>query len=147
MQLSKASKFGLYALVEMAQRPGERISAVSVAQRLGLSDHHVSKVLQQLARGGFVTSVRGAGGGYTLARPATEVTMAAVVRCIEGEISDGPCADCPFRDQQDRCGEDAAACSVHRLLNELNQHIYYTLESVTIQTLARSKNKSPLGLE
>ncbi len=146
MQLSKASKFALYALVEMALRPGVRVSASSVATRLGLSENHFAKVMQQLARGGFVKSVRGAGGGYELIKAPDDITMADVVRCIEGEIAEGPCADCPFRMDAEQCGDDPAACSVHRLLNELNQHVYYTLESVTIQTLARSPNRSPLGL-
>lgn len=145
MHLTKASKFGLYALVEMAQNPGVRVSAASIAARLGLSENHFAKVLQQLGRAGFIVSTRGVGGGYELARPAEEITMAQVVRCLEGGLDDDACADCPFRIQNRACGGDPITCGVHRLLSELSEHVYYTLESVTIRTLARAPVKPSLG--
>ena len=140
MILTKASKLALYALTEMALRPGELVSANAIATRFGVSENHIAKVLQQLARASLVESVRGAAGGYQLAKPATEVTMAEVVHCIEGPLSTDPCEDCPFRAEGSECA-DHATCSVHNLLNELSTHVSYTLESVTIATLARSKSQ------
>jgi Rrf2 family protein len=139
MILTKASKLGLYALTEMALRPGELVSASAIATRFGVSENHIGKVLQQLARGELVTSTRGVGGGYQLTRAASEITMADVVRCIEGPMPTDGCADCPFRELKDACGADVASCNVHTLLDELNSQVHYTLESVTIATLARSK--------
>ena len=147
MELTKASKIGLYALVEMALRPDERVSASALADRFTLSENHVAKVLQQLQRAGLVASTRGVGGGYELARPASRVTVADVVRCLEGPLAGDACVDCPFRAVDAKCQDgQVAACRVHGLLRELSSHIYYTLESVTIATLARAQGPGPIGL-
>jgi Rrf2 family iron-sulfur cluster assembly transcriptional regulator len=140
MILTKASKLALYALTEMALRPGELVSASAIAARFGVSENHIAKVLQQLTRADLVESVRGASGGYQLARPAGDVTMAEVVKCIEGPLATDPCDDCPLRTDASDCA-DHATCSVHNLLSELSSHVYYTLASVTIATLARSKSQ------
>ena len=66
MFLTKASRYGLYALVQMARAPGSRVKVGDVAASFEISENHVAKVLQQLARAGLVTSARGASGGYEL---------------------------------------------------------------------------------
>lgn len=137
MILSKASRLALYALTEMALHPDSLVSAAMVAARFDLSENHIAKVLQQLTRAGYVESVRGAGGGYRLARQARDITMAEVVATLEGPASVDPCADCPMHAKNAGCSE-RATCSVHGLLSELGSHVQARLESVTIATLARS---------
>jgi Rrf2 family protein len=133
--LTKASQLALYAMTEMALRPDELVNAGAIATRFGVSENHIAKVLQQLTRAELVQSVRGASGGYRLARPAQAITMADVVRCIEGPLTADVCAECPLGAGDD-CS-DHATCAVHNLLRELTSHVYYTLESVTIAALAR----------
>jgi Rrf2 family protein len=137
MNLRKASKFGLYAVVTMASRPGELVSAGTIAQRFDVSENHMAKVLQQLARARLVRSVRGVGGGYELAKGSADITMADVVEAIEGPLASSSCADCPFRQESPDCMEQALACHVHHVLAELSTQAVYTLRSVTIDTLAR----------
>lgn len=139
MLLTKASKLGLYALTEMAHQPGAVVSAATIAEKFVVSENHIAKVLQQLARAELVTSVRGVGGGYRLARAAAEITMADVVRSIEGPLRPDHCGDCPFRRADAPCAAETSTCSVHGLLSELESHVYYTLESVTLATLARAR--------
>lgn len=139
MILTKASKLALYAVTEMAQRPDERVTANAVADDFGVSENHVAKVLQQLQRASLLVSARGSGGGYELARPAGEITMADVVRAIVGPIASNACDDCPLRRMDGACAEKAT-CAVHGLLSELSSHVYFTLESVTIATLARRRS-------
>jgi Rrf2 family iron-sulfur cluster assembly transcriptional regulator len=137
--LSKASRLGLYALTEMAHEPDAVVSASTIAERFDVSENHIAKVLQQLARAELVTSIRGVGGGYRLARAGSEITMADVVRSIEGPLRTDNCAECPFRDGDQSCAAEASTCSVHHLLSELESQVYYTLESVTLSTLARAR--------
>lgn len=139
MLLTKASKLGLYALTEMAHHPDSVVSAASIAEKFAVSENHIAKVLQQLARSVLVSSVRGVGGGYRLARAASEITMADVVRSIEGPLRPDHCGDCPFKRSDAECAAEASTCSVHGLLSELESHVYYTLESVTLATLARAR--------
>ena len=135
MSLTKGARFGLYAVVTMARRAGERVSARAVAEDLAISENHVAKVLQLLTRAGIVASVRGVGGGYTLARDATHLTMLDVVECVEGPMRHLTCETCPFRNKP-MCPDESAACTVHHVLAELASHAYYTMKSVTIATLA-----------
>jgi Rrf2 family protein len=136
--LNKASKLGLYALTEMARNPRNLVSASSLADRFELSENHIAKVLQQLARSGLLESVRGAAGGYQLSRPATKITMADVVTSLEGPAPSDGCAECPLRTVGAAC-TDRATCHVHGVLAELTTHVHHKLRSVTIDTLARGQ--------
>jgi Rrf2 family protein len=137
--LTKASKFALYALVEMALATDERVSAKSIAERFGISTNHVAKVLQALAQAGLVDGTRGAGGGYAMSRSPTDVSMADVIDAIEGPVAVDACSDCPVQASPDRCETNVATCNVHALLTEVRSHARFTFESVTIQTLAQQK--------
>ena len=64
---NKSTRLALYAALEMAQAQGQLVSVASVAAKYGISSHHLSKVLQQLARAGIAHAVIGVGGGYRLA--------------------------------------------------------------------------------
>ncbi|MFO0553116.1 MAG: Rrf2 family transcriptional regulator [Polyangiaceae bacterium] len=139
MILTRASKLALYALTEMARNPDGLVSASAIATRYDVSENHIAKVLQRLCRSELVESVRGAGGGYRLARAANLITMADVVTSIEGPIQIDACDDCPLRSDDGACREQAT-CSTHNLLSELASHVSYTLQSVTIATLARNRS-------
>lgn len=136
MSLTKAARYGLYAVVLMARSADGRITAGDVAAELGISEHHVSKVLQQLARAGLIAGARGAGGGYELARSPAELTMLEIVETLQGAQLVSKCASCELVGT-DACRERSIACSVHGVLHELSSQAYYTLKSVTIATLAR----------
>jgi Rrf2 family protein len=127
MTLNKSSRLGLYAVVTMAQRPGELVSAATVAAAFGVSEDHVAKVLQQLVRARIVTGVRGVGGGYHLAADARRLTMLDVVEALEGPLvgrADG--VD----------GSQPASHAIRAVLAEIGQYAAVTLGSVTIATLA-----------
>lgn len=142
MLLTKASKLGLYALTEMALEPEAVVSAGILAERCGVSENHIAKVLQQLARGDLVASVRGVGGGYRLLRSPSKITMADVVSCIEGASRDDEgCRECPFRSEKKSC-LDAPACNVHGMLGQLQATVFQTFEAVTVASLARGKERS-----
>jgi Rrf2 family transcriptional regulator, iron-sulfur cluster assembly transcription factor len=140
--ITKAAKFGLYAMVMMAKSPGELVSSAAISKRFGISDNHMAKVLQQLARARLVSSVRGSGGGYRLARSARDVTMLDVVETLEGSMLTATCVDCPFRVADD-CDADTAACAIHHVLAELKQQTYYTLKSITIAAVVANAERRP----
>src|ERR1039458_7315287 len=67
MQLQKASSFALYAVLELAGNPTSQLSGTEIADKYGISAHHLAKVLRELGRAGIVEAARGVGGGYRLA--------------------------------------------------------------------------------
>jgi Rrf2 family protein len=145
--MSQAAKLALYALTELAVDPSVQLSATQIAAVMRTSESHMAKVLQQLVRGGLVQGVRGVGGGYRLTRPPGKITVADVVRCIEGRSAAHSCANCPMASTEGRCHREASTCRVHALLGELELHVLYTLESVTLAALAnarRDRDPQPL---
>jgi len=85
MQLTKHTDFGLRTLIYLALHPGRRVSTAEVAAVFGVPQNHLSKVVGQLASGGFVRTFRGKGGGSMLEMPLDDIRVGAVVRHLEGE--------------------------------------------------------------
>jgi Rrf2 family nitric oxide-sensitive transcriptional repressor len=91
MRLTSFTDYGLRLLIRMAGAPDRGFSTAELAQEFSLSRHHLTKIVQRLARAGYVTTRRGGGGGATLARPATEIRLGAIVRLLE---AGQPLVDC-----------------------------------------------------
>lgn len=83
MRLTSFTDYGLRILMRLAGEPDRGLSTAQLAEGLGLSRHHLTKIVQTLARAGYLTTRRGAGGGARLARPPHEIHLGAVVRLLE----------------------------------------------------------------
>jgi Rrf2 family nitric oxide-sensitive transcriptional repressor len=83
MRLTAFTDFGLRALMRLAGQPTRSFSTNEIATEFGISRNHLTKVVRDLAEGGFVTTQRGAGGGFRLARPPQSITVGDVVRTLE----------------------------------------------------------------
>lgn len=83
MRLTSFTDYGLRMLMRMASAPGTAFSTADLAEEFGLSRNHLTKIMQQLARGGIVETRRGGGGGATLAKDPAEVRLGDVVRLLE----------------------------------------------------------------
>jgi Rrf2 family protein len=73
-------------MVLLAVHPETGISTRRIARKLQVSEAHLSKVLQRLTKVGVATSTRGPGGGFTLARPAEDITLLELYEAIEGPL-------------------------------------------------------------
>jgi Rrf2 family transcriptional regulator, nitric oxide-sensitive transcriptional repressor len=83
MRLNSFTDFGFRALMRMASAPESPFSTSDLARELGLSRHHLTKIMQRLARGGIVETRRGAGGGAILARAPQDIRLGEIVRLLE----------------------------------------------------------------
>jgi len=63
-----------------------RSRPAKIAAEFGISRNHLAKVVRDLAEGGFISTQRGVGGGFTLARPPQSITLGEIVRTLEGNI-------------------------------------------------------------
>ena len=79
---------------ELAANPRRRVSTGRIARKFGFSEAHLAKVMQALGRADLVLSVRGPAGGFTLARPARDIALLAIVEAIEGPFN---VTRCPFK--------------------------------------------------
>jgi len=83
MRLTAFTDFALRALMRLAGEPGRSFSTNEIASEFGISRNHLIKVVRDLANGGFVSTQRGVGGGFRLARPPQSITLGEVVRTLE----------------------------------------------------------------
>lgn len=87
LNVSEAFSLGLHATAMVASREGdEPVTAHTIASKLGVSEAHLSKVMQRLVKAGILTSSRGPGGGFTLGRAATSITLLEVYESLEGPL-------------------------------------------------------------
>ena len=70
MRLTSFTDFALRALMRLAGEPGRSFATNEIAAEFGISRNHLAKVVRDLADSGFISTQRGVGGGFTLARPA-----------------------------------------------------------------------------
>ena len=136
LRLSKLTDYATVVLAHLARHPESRHSAADVAQQTGLGAPTVSKVLKALARGGLVSSTRGAAGGYALARPAHEINAADIIDAIEGPVAVTECShedgDCSLE----------SICGVGQGWQKINRVIRETLTGITLTELIQ--NEFPL---
>lgn len=131
LRLSKKADYALLALRYLAmEAPSGAASARAIAERYGIPVELLAKVLQQLARGGFVAAQKGAHGGYQLARASTEISLADVVQAIDGPLAVTACAP-----GDDRCAQ-FAACTVRDPLWRLRERIVGVLRTTTLAEMA-----------
>lgn len=91
MRLTSFTDYGLRMLMRLASAPGRAYSTAELAEEFQLSRHHLSKIMQRLARGGYVETRRGGRGGAVLAYSATQIRLGAVIRLLE---EDQPMVEC-----------------------------------------------------
>ena len=91
LNISDAAALALHAMAFLAGQPERRFATGEIASELHVSETHLSKVLQRLAKVGLVASVRGPHGGFVLARPAAEIRLLDAYEAIEGPLADSRC--------------------------------------------------------
>ena len=123
-----------YALRALAVLPtdGSYKQAREVAEQLGIPGPFLSKVLKILAKGGFLTSMRGPQGGYCLAKPAHRITVFDVIERMQGTGVLSGCimglSVCPWQ---------AQVCALVPVWNEIKDHLRQATAAVTVQDLRR----------
>jgi Rrf2 family nitric oxide-sensitive transcriptional repressor len=129
MRLLASTDFALRVLMTLGQgQPGDTTNVETLAERLGgLSRNHLHKIVQELAALGIVQTVRGAGGGVKLRKPAGEVRIGALVRALE---SDQPMVEC-FRSDHGDCTLEPG-CRLRPMLREAGESFYAALDLYTL---------------
>lgn len=131
MRLSKKSRYGLRALVDLSVRAKEeQISLNSIAERNNISLQYLEQVFAALRRAGIVKSIKGPQGGYLLDKDADKITVLEIVKALEGsyELENEEISD------KIKCKE--VSMSIQDLIiDPVNAKLHEILESVTLQDL------------
>ena len=133
MRLSHLADYAVVLMTAAARRPaGERLSATELSVDTGVPLPTAQKLMGQLAAAGLLTSARGASGGFALARPAAEISLADIVEAVEGPIALTMCSDGINHD----CILDAH-CRVKPHMGVVGNAVRGALGAVSLTELAR----------
>lgn len=125
MQLTKQTDFAFRTLLALASLDeGELSSIAQLCEYYDISQNHLAKVVQRLAKLGYITTLRGKGGGICLAKEPAEINLAQVVRDFETQLQPVNCSEpvCKIINH----------CSLHGLLNDAMSAFMQTLEAYSL---------------
>lgn len=129
MRLTTKGRFAVTAMVDLALRNGKGpVTLAGISERQDISLSYLEQLFGKLRRHKLVESVRGPGGGYTLAKPLSEVSVADIIRAVDEPIDATQCGG------KENCHEDHR-CMTHDLWMSLNEKIYEYLNSVSLADL------------
>ncbi len=129
MWISTRAQYGLRALLEIGAREGRPVPLKEVAEAQKISQHYLEQIASVLRRAGFIRSVRGARGGYRLARPAEEITALEVVEALEGSVAPVGCLEDPGS-----CWQEGA-CATEDLWRQVDFAVRQVLGQTTLKDL------------
>lgn len=137
MKISTKGRYGLRILADLAMYKGKSPRLIrEISQSQNLSEKYVGRLIIELRKGGFVNSVRGAHGGYVLAKRPSEISLLDVLETMEGDISIVDCVTCPLKCKR------AENCLTRGVWAVLNEKIRRTLSKMTLSNVIGEYKKS-----
>ncbi|MHB1355761.1 MAG: RrF2 family transcriptional regulator [Anaerolineae bacterium] len=131
MRITRGADYGTRGMIYLAAMPKESVILVSeIASAVNLPASYMAKIFQELAKEGIVQSHRGARGGFSMARPATQITLRQIIEAIEGPISLNRCLSA-----SEGC-ENSGTCPVHPVLARAQGQLVDVLDQTTLHDLA-----------
>lgn len=139
--ITMKAKYALKALSCLASAPpGEPLLIADIAESEAIPKKFLEAILAELKQHGLLRSRKGRGGGYFLAKPPDQVTVASVLRVIDGPIAPVPCLSRTAYRRCDGC-KDEATCTVRLVLKDAHSASVSVLEHTTIADMAASSRE------
>ena len=138
MKLQINTSLALYSVLESAADPTRHLSAAEIADKYGVSPHHLAKVLSELSRAGIVESVRGVGGGYRFVANARRLTLMDVIQTFEDP-------GLPNGGRREPGEQTPVGQALGAVLSEIDENAKATFSSITIATMLRLIERQQRG--
>ncbi len=129
MWVSTRAQYGMRALVEIALSGDKPMSLKAISQRQNISQQYLEQIVAVLRRAEIVESVRGAQGGYRLAKPVEQITALDVVELMEGSLAPVPCLD-----DDENCSH-TGSCSTESLWQRVDKAVREVLAATSLAEL------------
>jgi Rrf2 family protein len=130
MKFSTNSRYGLRAIIHIAKEK-HICSVKEISEAEEIPAKYLEKIILKLSKAGFITATRGASGGYSLAKPASKISVDDIVQTLEKSTSSAPCIEhgynCPRRKK----------CSTRSVWEKIDQSIHSTLRGITLEELIK----------
>jgi Rrf2 family transcriptional regulator, iron-sulfur cluster assembly transcription factor len=136
MKMSTKGRYAVMAMIDIGQNShGTPVSLNEIAERQVISQEYLEQLFGKLRRAGLVASTRGPGGGYTLAKPATEIALSDVILAVDEPLRVTRCSG----DAVDGCVKGQKCCA-HDLWSSLGRQMMFFLESVSLEDVVEKRN-------
>ncbi len=130
MKISTKGRYALRLMLDLAiNYTGEYISIKSIASRQDISEKYLEQIITQLNKAGYVRSVRGAQGGYILAKPPAEYTVGMILRLMEGSLAPVSCAG-----DEEFCTK-GARCVTQEVWQKIQEAVENVVDNITLEDL------------
>jgi len=142
LKVSTKGRYGLRAIVDLAMNDKEgQVSLKSVAERQGISENYLEQLFSSLKKSGLVKSIRGAQGGYMLAKSADKITVGDVLRSLEGSLCPVDCMDLDLPAGCDRADTCVTAPVWAKLRDKINEVVdSFTIADLVLDFENKTKN-------
>ena len=146
MNISTKGRYGLRAMLDLALNyEGKPVTLSAVAKRQGISEGYLEQLMSMLKKAGLIKSIRGAGGGYVLARDMSEISVGDVLRALEGSLQP---VECAAFSQEESC-EASGGCVTKYVWQRINESINQTVNEISLKQLVEEsksvQNTTPTG--
>lgn len=139
MKISAQEEYGLRCLVQLAGlAPEESLTLPQIAQREGISVANAGKLMWLLNKASFVQATRGTKGGYSLARPASEIYLNEVIKVLDADQIDNHCES--YKGVMDRCVHKGD-CGIRPVIVGLHEIVHEALSQIMLAQLVGEEAK------
>lgn len=135
-KISKMTDYGVVIMSELARTEGRVLTAPDLSLFTGLKVPTAAKLLRILTKGGLLSSIRGAHGGYVLTKKPSEISIAEIVRVLEGPVAVTSCVD----DSHEDCSVENC-CPMRGGWDKINRAINAAMEEVTLADMCQESAK------
>jgi Rrf2 family protein len=129
-------------LVLARAKGGELVQVNEIAQSQNISKKFLDLIFFELRHHGLIQSTRGREGGYALSKPAPEISIASIVRAVDGPLAPLACASVNFYQRCEDC-EDEKTCEVRRLMREVRDAASIILDNTSLAEAASFGRRQP----
>ncbi len=132
MKVSTKGRYGLKAMIFIATNcETSCVSLRSISEQEGISENYLEQLIAQLKKHKLLKSVRGAHGGYVLAKEAKDISVGDILRALEGSLSPVDCSD-----KDCSCGTNCGVgCSTKHVWEKIDNSIAQTVDAITLESL------------
>ena len=134
MKLSTKGKYGLYAMFYLAQHEGSGPQPLKAVAEIGVPEDYLEQLLGNLRRAGLVTTVRGAQGGYQLAKAPEAITVGDIIDATEGPLTISECIS------DEGCCHRSGECRTRRVWEYLSNSINGLLQSISLRDMLEQES-------
>lgn len=135
MILSTKGRYGLKAVFELALNYGSGpVSLKKISEKYNISENYLEQLFAKLKKGGYIETVRGAQGGYLLAREPKDITVGMILRTLEGEITASDCLS------KEICSRESI-CATRGIFEKIERSINDVIDNITLADMYEDNKK------